>query len=92
MFDVDQLKAVGIQERFDGLCETYSVLPDVLDFFFRGPIRIPPGRGYHSGKIGCQIGGGGHGKRCCFGRIQRSLFNHSAPGFRQQAFLGVKTY
>jgi hypothetical protein len=34
MFHVDQLKAIRIRKRFDGLHETYSVLPDVLDFFF----------------------------------------------------------
>ncbi len=40
MFDVDQLKAVGIQERFDSLRETHSVLPDVLNFFFEVPFEF----------------------------------------------------
>jgi len=40
MFDIGQLKAVRVQERFDGLRETYSVLPDVLDFFFEVPFEF----------------------------------------------------
>ena len=40
MFDVDQLKAIRIRKRFDGLHETHSVLPDVLDFFIEVPFEF----------------------------------------------------
>jgi hypothetical protein len=40
MFDIGQLKAVRVQKRFDGLRETYSVLLDVLDFFFDVPFEF----------------------------------------------------
>lgn len=40
MFDVNQLKAVRIGKRFDGLRETHFVLPDVLDFFFEIPFEF----------------------------------------------------
>lgn len=40
MFAVDHLNAIRIQKRFDGLRETHSVLPDVLDFFFEVPFEF----------------------------------------------------
>ena len=40
MFAVDHLNAMRIQKRFDGLRETHSVLPDVLDFFFEIPFEL----------------------------------------------------
>ncbi len=40
MFAVDYLDAMGIQKRLDGLRETHSVLPDVLDFFFEVPFKF----------------------------------------------------
>lgn len=40
MFAVDHLNAMRIQKRFDGLRETHSVLPDVLDFFFEVPFEF----------------------------------------------------
>ena len=40
MFDVNQLKAIRIGKRFDGLRETHFVLPDVLDFFFEIPFKF----------------------------------------------------
>ena len=40
MFDVNQLKAIRIRKRFDGLCETHFVLPDVLNFFFEIPFEF----------------------------------------------------
>jgi len=40
VFAVNHLNAMRIQKRFDGLCETDSVLPDVLDFFFEVPFEF----------------------------------------------------
>ena len=40
MFAVDHLNAMRIQKRFDGLRETHSVLPDVLNLFFEVPFEF----------------------------------------------------
>ena len=40
MLAVDHLNAMRIQKRFDGLRETHSVLPDILDFFFKIPFEF----------------------------------------------------
>jgi hypothetical protein len=40
MFAVDYLNAMRVQKRFDGLRETHSVLPDVLNFFLEVPFEF----------------------------------------------------
>ncbi len=40
MFPVRQLNPMWVEKRFDSLCETYSVLPDVLDIFCKVPFEF----------------------------------------------------
>jgi len=86
MFDVDQLKSVGIQERFDSLRETHFVFPDVLDFFFEVPFEFHCAEDTIVGRSGTRST---RADMASAAALDSFSFKRSASGLRQQALLGL---